>query len=287
MTSAYFSVEPLDASFGARITGLKLTEISEEAFTDLYQCWLEFGLLIFPEQFLTNEDQNNFARRFGELEFETVPISNVKADGTVRKEDDSDGIIQILKGNMGWHCDSTYMPVQAKGAVFTAHIVPDEKGETGWADLRAGYDALDDATRLRIESLSAYHSLYHSQAKAGHQPGKDEQYQGYGFFDQDPPLRPLVKVHPETGRKNLLIGRHAYGIPGLSDEESESLLSELLELTCQPGRVYHHQWQPGEAVVWDNRCLMHRACPWDMTEPRVMYHARIAGDGVTEFAAAV
>ena len=73
--------------------------------------------------------------------------------------------------------------------------------------------------------------------------------------------------------------------PGMSPEESEALLSQLLEITCRPNRVYHHQWQPGDAVLWDNRCLLHQACPWDMRQPRVMYHARIAGDPVTEFAA--
>ena len=86
--------------------------------------WLEYALLIFPDQHLSNDQQVEFTKRFGELEFDLVPISNVKKDGSVRVEDDSDEMIQVLKGNMGWHCDSTYMPVQAKGAVFTAHVVP-------------------------------------------------------------------------------------------------------------------------------------------------------------------
>ena len=213
-----------------------------------------------------------------------TPISNVKKDGSVRVEDDSDGVIQILKGNMGWHCDSTYMAVQAKGAVFTAHVVPEEGGETGWADLRAGYDALSEEQKQRISGLAAYHSLYHSQNKAGFKPTEGGDYSGYGFHDQAPSLRPLVKVHPETQRPSLLIGRHAYGIPGLSEQASADLLEELLAITCQPERVYHHHWQAGDAVLWDNRCLLHRACPWDMRQPRVMYHARIAGDPASESA---
>jgi len=102
---------------------------------------------------------------------------------------------------------------------------------------------------------------------------------------EEPPLRPLVKVHPETGRRCLMVGRHAFGIPGLAADESERLLDDLADFACQPPRVYHHAWTPGDAVVWDNRSLMHRACPWDMTQPRVMYHSRIAGDPVSEFAA--
>jgi hypothetical protein len=83
----------------------------------------------------------------------------------------------------------------------------------------------------------------------------------------------------------LLLGRHAYGIVGLADDESEALLQELMDFACQPPRIYYHQWEPGEAVLWDNRCLMHRATPWPMHEPRIMYHARIAGDKTSKFAA--
>ena len=280
-----FEVEPLDASFGAVVTGLKLARLDESTFTRLYETWLEYALLVFPDQHLTHTEQIEFAQRFGELEFDLAPLSNVRSNGTVRIDDDSDDVLKILKGNMGWHCDSTYMPVQAKGAVFTAHVVPSAGGETGWADMRAGYQALDADVQARVAELSAYHSLYYSQAKAGHAPNEDGEYSGYGFHDQDPPLRPLVKIHPETGRASLTIGRHAYGIPEMDPDESERLLQELVDFACQAPRIYHHTWAAGDAVVWDNRCLLHRGRPWDMREPRVMYHARIAGDPVTEFAA--
>lgn len=280
-----FRIEPLDATFGATVTGLKLATLDDASFAQLHEAWLEYALLVFPGQHLGREEQVAFAKRFGELEFPLAPLSNVRGDGTVRPDDESDDVIKVLKGNMGWHSDSTYMPVQAKGAVFAAHVVPSRGGETGWADMRAAYDALDDATRARIAGLSAHHSLYYSQAKLGHVPKEGSAYAGYGFHGQDPPLRPLVKVHPETGRPALLIGRHAYGIPGLDPDESERLLADLVAFACRPPRTYHHAWSAGDAVLWDNRCLLHRARPWDMREPRVMYHARIAGDPATEFAA--
>ncbi len=281
------SVQTVDATFGAVIKGPKLATLEASEFARLYDLWLDYALLIFPDQHLTNAEQITFAKRFGALEFDIAALSNVKEDGSLRPDDGSDDIMKILHGNMGWHCDSTYMPVQAKGAVFTAHVVPSAGGETGFADMRAAYDALDDEMKARIEGLSAYHSLYHSEAKAGHvyKQDKDSEYSGYGFHGQDPPLRPLVKTHPETGRKSLVIGRHAYGIPGLSEAESEALLDELVTFACRPPRVYHHHWTAGDAILWDNRCLLHQACPWDMSEPRVMYHSRIAGDPVSEFAA--
>ena len=100
--------------------------------------------------------------------------------------------------------------------------------------------------------------------------------------EETPPLRALVKRHPETGRACLMAGRHAFGVPGLAEAESERLLEDLVDIACRPPRVWRHAWTPGDVVVWDNRRLMHRACPWDMTMPRVMWHTRIAGDPVTE-----
>jgi alpha-ketoglutarate-dependent taurine dioxygenase len=280
-------IEPLDATFGAVVRGIKVATIDEPTFRALYAAWLDYALLIFPDQHLTRELQIAFAKRFGPLEFEMTALSNVKDDGTLRREEDNDDRMKILKGNMGWHCDSTYMPVQAKGAVFCAEIVPTIGGHTGFADMRAAYDALDGKMKARVEGLAAYHSLHYSQGKLGHDTRKsDGEYSGYGFHDGPVSLRPLVKTHPETGRKSLLIGRHAHNIPGLSQAESDRLLQELVDFACQPPRIYHHDWTPGDAVLWDNRCLLHRATPWDMTQPRVMWHSRIAGDPASEAALA-
>jgi alpha-ketoglutarate-dependent taurine dioxygenase len=280
-----FDIEPLDATFGAVVRGIKVAEIDEPVFRELYDTWLQYALLILPDQHLKRDQQIAFAKRFGPLEFEMTAISNVRSDGTIRPEKDNDDVIKILKGNMGWHHDSTYMPVQAKGAVFSAEVVPGTGGRTGFADMRAAYDALDDDMKARIEGLNAYHSLHYSQGKLGHQTRKaDGEYHGYGFHDGPVPLRPLVKTHPETGRKSLLAGRHAHNIPGLGQEESDRLLRELIAFACQPPRIYHHAWTPGDAVVWDNRCLMHQATPWDMTQRRIMWHSRIAGDPASESA---
>jgi alpha-ketoglutarate-dependent taurine dioxygenase len=282
------SIQPLETStFGAIVTGFRIAGLDEGAWQKLHATWLDHALLIFPGQFLKRDEQIAFARRFGPLEFEMAAISNVKADGTLRLEKDNDDMMKVLKGNMGWHADSTYMPVQAKGAVFSAEIVPTIGGRTGWADMRAAYDALDGNTRARVDKLSAYHSLHYSQSKLGHETQRsDGEYSGYGFHDGPVPLRPLVKVHPETGRRSLLIGRHAHNIPGMGEAESERFLEGLVEFACQPPRIYHHDWRPGDVVVWDNRCLLHQATPWDMTQPRVMWHSRIAGDPASEAALA-
>ncbi len=280
-----FKVEKLDRSFGAKVFDIALTDIQEDEMQELYQLWLEHALLIFPGQNLSNEEQVEFAKRFGDLEFDLSPISNVRTDGTVRDPHDDD-IVKSLRGNMEWHHDSTYMPIQAKGAVFTAHVVPKKGGETGWADCRASYKALDQEMKDKIDELSAFHSYEFSQKdRFGHKSKEESEFNSYGF-DVDPkPLRPLVKTHPETGVKCLTIGRHIQRIPGMTDMEAQKLAKDLEEFTTgNKFWTYHHSWESGDAVIWDNRCLMHQACPWDLTEPRTMYHARLEGNAISEAA---
>ena len=285
MASDPFDIEPLGATFGAVVTAVELRSIDDAVFDALQRTWLEYALLIFPGQFLTRAEQDAFALRFGPLEFSAAAFSNVDIDGAVLTDPDHD-VVKSLRGNEGWHHDSTYMPLQAKGSVFTAEVVPSRGGATGWADMRAAYEALAPATRHRLVGMRAYHSLYYSQGRSGFMPTKNSGggYDMYGFHDLEPSLRPLVKVHPDTGRPNLLIGRHAYGVEGMPEDESEAFLDRLNAEACQSPRIHYHQWSAGDAVLWDNRRLMHRGTPFDMAEPRTMWHTRIAGDPASELA---
>lgn len=282
-----FSVTPLDKSFGAVISDIDLRSLNAATFEALYQTWLTYALLIFPEQNLSKSEQITFARRFGDLieALKAVVISNVKSDGSLRDAPDDD-MMKIIRGNMCWHQDSTYMPVQAKGAVLSAQTVPEQQGDTAFADMRDAYDALDAETQDKITSLSAYHSLEYSQKSIGEETKKeDSEYIGYGINVDNVPLRPLIKTHPETGRKALAVGRHAYGIPGLTEAASETLITQLNDFSVSDGRrIYQHRWTAGDAVIWDNRCLMHKGCEWDFSQPRIMRHSRIAGDAITELA---
>lgn len=273
------------ATLGAVVSGVDLAKLDEASWQAVEDAFHEYAVLVFPGQKLSAVEQTAFARRFGEIEILTpnkeltaVPISNVMADGSPVEDED---VTQILRGNEGWHTDSSYMPLSAKASVLSARVIPEKDGQTEWADMRAAYDALDDGTRARVEGLSAYHSLYHSQAKIGHAAVSGGLS---GFHSEGAPLRPLVKVHPVTGRKALYIGRHAYGIPGLSDVESEGLLDGLMSFACRDPRIHRHDWEVGDLVIWDNRCVLHRARPYDYDEPRVMVHTRVAGDPRTELA---
>lgn len=280
--SASFEIERLPVTFGAVIRQARLADLDDAGFAELYAAWLDHGLLILPAQHLTRDEQISFARRFGPLEFECGALTNLLPDGSIRPfDDEDDDLNKVFRGNMSWHQDSTYMPVQAKGAVFSAITVP-EGYVTGFADMEAAYDDLDEKEQRQLEKLSAWHSLIRSQAKVGHIQSEGSSYEGYGMDVAEPPLRPLVKVHPETGRKSLSIGRHAFAIADLDDADAEALLNDLRERACQPPRTWDHVWSPGDVVIWDNRRLLHRAGPWDMSMPRLMWHSRIAGDPVSE-----
>jgi len=281
--TATLTVEPVDATLGAIVTGVRLADLDDATWRAVESAFHEHAVLVFPAQHLTEEEQLAFGSRFGPFEEMNgtqglIRIGNLLPDGRVLEPEHA--VMQVVRGNEGWHTDSSYMPVSAKCSMLSAHVLPSTGSSTEWADMRAAYDALPADLRERVEVLAAHHSYEYSQTRAGLLAPAG----AYGFNGGPGPLRPLVKVHPVTGRKALFIGRHACNIPGLSPEESESLLDDLLTFACQPPRVYVHRWSVGDLVLWDNRCVLHRARPWEPTEARLMKHTRISGDPVTEAA---
>ena len=281
-----FEIEPIaDKVFGAVVSNIVLADLDDATFAELYRAFLDHGFLVFPEQFLSEQQNIQFGRRFGELEFGALPLANQHRndDGEFKQMIDVD--TQRMRTNIGneaWHTDSTYWPVSSKCALLSAVKVPEQGGQTELADMRAGFATLPEELRLRVETLSAFHSTEYSQANdLGDFPQRDKSsiYHGEAY------LRPLVKAHPETGIQNLFIGRHAFGIPGLERDESRALLQTLLEhVVSEPQRVYQHQWRAGDVLVWDNRALLHRACPYDYSQPRVLIGTRVAGEVPSELA---
>ena len=276
-------------AFGATATGVDLKNLSDDEFSDLHAAFLEHGFLLFPDQHLDEESSIAFGKRFGDLEFGGAPMANQK-----KHEDGSFGKIydlqsQLMRTNVGneaWHTDSTYKPIASRVAMLSAVIVPDEGGQTELADLRSGYEALDDATKEIVAGLSAFHSTNFSQANdLGDFPDTNgdglygEVYHGAAY------LRPMVKIHPETGKPNLFVGRHAFGIPGLNREESRKLIRSLIEhVVGDDSRVYSHNWVVGDTLLWDNRRALHRARPYDYSKPRYLIGTRVAGDPASELA---
>ncbi len=284
------TIQPIEGkSFGAKVTGVDLPTLTDEQFATIHAAFLKHGFLLFPGQHLDEAGSIAFGERFGELEFGGQPMANQRKhkDGTLGEIFDVD--TQLMRTNIGnetWHTDSTYKPISSKCAMLSAVVVPDEDGQTELADMRTAYNALDDETKQRIETLSAYHSTNFSQANdLGDFPSSNGEGIYGTVYHGEAYLRPLVKVHPETGQKNLFVGRHAFGVPGLERSESRQLLRSLLDfVVSDEARVYSHDWTPGDTLIWDNRFVLHRARPYDYSKPRVLIGTRVAGDPETELA---
>lgn len=195
-------IEPTDATLGAIITGVTLAKLEDTDWKKIEDAFLKFAILVFPKQHLSDDAQIAFATRFGEIEQlvagkNITPISNQRSDGSLSK--DRKHHMQIMRGNEGWHIDSSYMPLAAKASVLSARAVPSVDGQTEWADMRAAYEALEQQTKEKIAHFSAYHSLTYSQARIGHKAKKDA---SYGLHEEAPPLR--ISLNYTLSRNVLL-----------------------------------------------------------------------------------
>ena len=270
-----------NATLGATVTDVDLSSIDDVDFAAIESAWHRFAVLVFPGQHLSDECHVAFTRRFGRLErglkgrrTDLGPgrLSNVDKDGKVVPGEDLRARFQ--RGNRDWHSDSSYKRVGAKASILAAHVVPDQGGETEWADMRAAYDALDSATKDWLAGKIAVHSYRFSHAWHGGL----ELLSSRELEDLPPVEHPLVRVHPATGRRSLFVGRHASHVIGEGCESSRRRLRELGAWACRPPRVWRHRWKAGDIAIWDNRCVLHRGRPWPEDQPRVMARSTVAGD---------
>jgi alpha-ketoglutarate-dependent 2,4-dichlorophenoxyacetate dioxygenase len=272
---------------GAEVTGVDLAHLDDDGFEALLDAWYRYGVLVFPAQYLSENDQITFSLRLGRLErlvskkkpadvgaaAKIGRLANLDREG--RPVPEGSSLWLFLKGNQYWHSDSSFKAVSAKASMLSAWTVPSSGGETEWADMRQAYDALDQATKDRLAGLVGVHSYWYSQSMVG---GTDV------LADEDwaalPPVpHPLVRVNEDSGRRSLFIGRHASHVEGMAQAEGRALLADLLDHATQPRWVHRHRWQVGDAVLWDNRSVLHRGRPWPPAEPRVMKRTTVAGDG--------
>ena len=274
-------IEPSGATLGAIVSDIDLRTLTHATFAEIEAVWDEYGVLVFAEQHLSDEEHITFTRHFGRLEAGLKRaaggtglgrITNVKADGDVAKPDSLQ--VRFHQGNLQWHSDSSYKCVGAKASLLAAHVVPNTGGETEWADMRAAWDDLDPEMQAYLDGKIAVHSYRYSHSWHG----------GLEIIGQDdlenlPPVEhPVVRVHPRTGRRNLFVGRHASHILGEDEGESRALLQRLTAEGAQAPRIWKHTWRPGDIGVWDNRCVLHRGHDWPLDQPRMMARSTVAGE---------
>ena len=282
------AVKPLSPAFVAEVTGLDLREsLTGAAVAAVEDAINQYGVLVFPGQFIDDAQQMAFSRRFGELETtvklyrkDFVPrldphvsdISNLDENNRVRAKDDRLRLNGL--GNRLWHSDSSFKRVPARFSLLSARTVPSEGGETQFADMRAAWDALPERKQAFLDGLICEHTQLFSRAKIGFTDWSEEER-----VRMAPVPQLMVRTHPGSGRKSLYLSSHAGRIRGMEEPKARMLLMDLIEFATEPRFVHTHRWTVGDLVMWDNRCTMHRAREYDETRVRDLHRTTVS-DGV-------
>lgn len=268
--------EPVTGDFTAVASGISLKDgIGAETAAEIEAAMDRFAVLVWRDQPLDDDQHMAFTKWFGPLDMGLltvtkkpnrfkhegfIDIANVDAKGEVMARDA--GSVTSSIANQFWHSDSSFMQTVAKYSMLSALVVPNTGGDTEFADLRAAYDALPDDLRTIVADLVGEHHALYSRTLLGNRYTEDQ------FAGMPPAQWPLVRTHPVTGRKILFTPIHVSQIIGMSVPESRMLVSELIEHATQPQFVYRHKWRPGDLVMWDNRCTLHRGRRFDLTVRR-------------------
>jgi alpha-ketoglutarate-dependent 2,4-dichlorophenoxyacetate dioxygenase len=279
-----FQVKPLHPTFGCEIAGITLEQaVSPALFARVYEAFLDYELILFRDVDLPPATQVAFARNFGEVQIhvldqyhgfkqhpEIYMLSNKGPDGKPSGKHPD-------RGTLYWHTDGSWRERTGQATMMYSEELPPpgEGGETQFADMYAGYEILPADIKKRIEGRRAIHNFTFSRKRRhGEEPLTAKQ-----SAEVPPVAHPIVRTHPETGRKAIFLGDHAESIEGMPYEEGRALIEEINVLTTPPSNVYSHVWNPRECMVWDNRCLLHRATGFDESRYiRVMRRCTIVGD---------
>jgi alpha-ketoglutarate-dependent 2,4-dichlorophenoxyacetate dioxygenase len=284
------SIRPIDPVsrpfFGAVASGIDITQpLTREQAGEIEKGMDAFGVMVFHDQRLTDEAQMAFSRNFGELELATnnlrdtkeqrlgahiADISNLDINSNVLARENRRRLFSL--GTRLWHSDSSFKVVPAKYSLLSARVIPSKGGNTEFADMRAAYDALDDATKAECEGLVCEHSQLFSRALIGFGDFTEQERRDFA-----PVRQRLIRRHPSTGRKSLYLASHAGTILDWPVPEARAFLRDLIEHATQRKFVYAHAWKPFDLVIWDNQATMHRGRPFDPTEVRDMHRTTVAG----------
>lgn len=267
-------IVPLSTHVGAEIRGVELArELDPATASALYAAWLKHLVLVFRGQILTADDQRRFTTLFGEIQpprsrpGERDPdnpilyIGNVTIDGQ-RGE--------LPEGDMQFHADQCYYENPAKGAVLYALEIPSRGGNTLFASTYAAYESLPQELREQADRMQVLF-LYDYQKNANRKAPSD-------WGDAPRHVHPAVVVHPETGRRTLLVNRlMADSIVGMPREQSDLAIERLCQATERPAHIYEHEWRVGDLLIWDNRATLHARTDFDPAERRVLRRLAIRG----------
>ncbi len=263
----------LGPGFAAEVRGVGLADVAErdDAYREVRAAFEQHSVLLFRGQPITDELQLAYSKRFGPLEVakaasraEGTPFSvltNVEPDGSLVPPDHKEAL--RARANQLWHTDSCFKDPPALASVLSVRILPGTGGETEFASKRLGWERLPETLRARLKNACAWHDYAHSRGKISPQMISERERATL------PPVRWRIRWrNPANGRDSLYLASHTCAIDGMPQDEAQDLLAELIDHTTAAGHTYLHSWQPGDVIMWDNRCVLHRGRPWPDDQPR-------------------
>ncbi len=271
----------LSYALGAEVCDIDVTApMSETAFGDIYQAFLDHGILLFRDQDITREQHIEFSRRFGELDqHEALPLDRHPQYPElllVTNEPNADGTPSNSRyTGRQWHSDMSFTQVPSLGSLLKSWTVPEVGGDTLFANMTLAYDTLSEGMKKLIADLHGVHlsgTRKINHALTGEARAEQQR-------QLNPPIaQPVVRAHPETARKALYLGEKVKRFDGMTEAESQPLIQYLNAHATKPEFVYRHQWRKNDIVVWDNRCTMHQALgDFDETQRRHMERTTVLG----------
>lgn len=279
------SVTPLHPALGASIRGVDLREpMDPETFQEVHDAWMEYLVVVFPDQPVTDEEHVAFTRHFGEPEIfhqkiirsravkEIFRVSNVDDDNNLMPP--SHPTVKQVSLAQLWHTDSSYKEMPCVGSLLHGVEISRTGGETQFINMYTVFDELPDRLRQQVEGRRARHDFENLHRLSDLKPLTEAER-----ASMPPAWQPLVRRHPVTGRKSLYISPiYNDAVEGLDTEAARSLIDDLTAFAAQPRFTYKHRWEPHDVLMWDNRCTVHAVTPHDPTERRVMHRTTISGD---------
>ena len=268
---------------GVEVVGLDLAQpLSPDDFARLHQAHLDHSVVVYRNQRITPAEHIAFSRRFGPLQ------RHVLRNFQLGDHDEILVVSNIIEGGQPtglgdagryWHSDLSYKERPALGSLLHAQELPDVGGDTLFADQHAAYDALPYALKQQLVGLLAEHSYLHKYEELRAQNAFRPKLTDAQVAEVQPAVHPVVRTHPETGRKGLFVSEHfTTRILGLPAARSDALLAELFAHSTQPQFVYRHHWQPHDLLFWDNRAVLHLATHVPPGQRRKLYRTTIEGD---------
>lgn len=277
-------ITPFERSpLGAEVTGLDLSQpLADDDFKRIHRAHLDHHVVVFRDQRITPDQQISFSRRFGPLQIhvlrqfqltghpEILIVSNVLEDGK-----------PIGLGDAGhfWHSDLSYKETPSLGSLLHAQELPAEGGDTLFANMHLAWDTLPQALRDAVKGRSAEHTYLAKYAELQKRSPWRPNLSAEQIAEVKPVVHPIIRTHPETGRKALFVSEHfTTRVIGLPEDESRDLLQALFEHSVRDAHIYRHVWREHDLVFWDNRSLMHLAAGTPDHLRRKMYRTTIEGD---------